>query len=171
MARSRRSNAHKNTTGEYETMEPATAPATPRRPTFWDYCTRITEFLVTFLGLAAIIGIIYLAAGQLRGHDPQGALALEQYDATTLVACKSMSMGLVVRCNDTLLLRTVTPEQSLRPGHLYIYRAGNGTIVHRYVIAANTTIIIMKGDNNRAAEAVNRTDIKYEVVGTYYDRG
>jgi len=72
---------------------------------------------------------------------------------------RSNSMGLVLRCNDTLLLRTVTPEQHLHPGHIYIYTAGNPTVVHRYVISKNNTSIIMKGDKNQVAEAINRTNI------------
>ena len=61
-------------------------------------------------------------------------------------------------------------EEPLTPGHIYIYRTGNGRVVHRYVACeGNCQTIIMKGDNNRIAEKINRTDIIYEVTGVYYD--
>ena len=151
-------------------MEPVPIQPPPQRFLLREVCLRITDFTVTFLGLAAIIGILYLALGQAAGHDARGAVALQEYDAVAPVQCGSRSISLVVRCNDQLLLREVSQHQNLTSGHIYIYRAGNGIIVHRYVACEDhCRTIIMKGDNNRIAEKVNRTSIAYEVIGAYYD--
>ena len=82
-------------------------------------------------------------------------------------------MGLVLRCNDTILLREVNYKAHLQPGHIYYYRTGNQSVIHRYLTCQDDDckLVIMKGDNNRIPDpAIPRSAIKYEVVGAYYDR-
>lgn len=147
-------------------MQPATmTPVPPPSP-----IARIADVFILTFGFAAMIAVLYLALQELTGHDARGAIALEEYDATAPVVCGSRSMGLVLRCNDTLLLREVNPKDRLREGHIYTYHFENRSIVHRYLTSTdNGTTVLMKGDNNRVPERIPRTAITYEVIGAYYD--
>lgn len=138
-----------------------------------DQFFHVGDVIVSVFGMLAILSVIYLAAQQSRGRDAQGVVALEEYDTTLPVACTSQSMGLVVRCEDTLLLRHVPSTGRLVEGRIYVY-ATNRTrsVVHRYVTCeSNCTRLVMKGDNNRHAEKINRSQVQWEVVGAYYATG
>ena len=94
------------------------------------------------------------------------------YDTTNTVGCGSDSMGLTLQCNDKLYLHTLSPQEALTPGSIYIYNNSkhNNTVVHRLILCLDTdcNATIFKGDNNKIGEQVHRKDILYKVVQTQY---
>lgn len=91
---------------------------------------------------------------------------------TTRVSCNSDSMGLVVGCNDQLIMEEAT-EDNMQEGSIYVFESpnNNGTVVHRLVkdCRQSCTGLIFKGDNNYIADKViNQSDVLYKVEGVNY---
>ena len=90
--------------------------------------------------------------------------------------CGTDSMGLVMKCSDTLRLSVIGQNEILTLGDIYIYNTTNSSnenhpIVHRYVACANDDCskLVFKGDNNYYAEIINRSQVAYKVIGIDYE--
>ena len=131
----------------------------------------LAETWVLFLGLCSCIGLAYLGFVGLLGGSPQGVVALSEYDAVSTVLCGSKSMGLVVGCNDRVLLREIPVGSNLTEGRIYTYDGSGESVIHRYLGCQDAAchLLIFHGDANPVAEIVHRDNVTYEVVGVYYE--
>lgn len=130
-----------------------------------------SESIMFIIGMFGCAGIAYLSFVAYTGGDPQGVVALSEYDAVSRVECGSKSMGLVVGCGDRVLLREIPLDSQLIEGHIYTYDAVNQSVIHRYLGCKDKECqqLIFHGDNNRVAEIISRDNVTYEVIGVYYD--
>jgi hypothetical protein len=119
-----------------------------------------------FFGLASFIYFDYVAI--FHSDNIEQIFSLD--DHVSQVGCNSNSMGLTLPCNTVLYSDVVHPNESLRPGRIYIYQGKNQTIVHRLVFCLDLdcNVSIFKGDNNRIGEEVNRSQVLYRVDKAEY---
>ena len=131
------------------------------------------------VGIAFLFGVgfVFFAYVNLVGIF-KGPVALyglyndmvQPTDWVSEVGCSSNSMGLTMRCGDTLFMNKVQSDEKLYIGRVYVYEKINKTIVHRLVacIDVDCNLTLFKGDNNPVAEFVNKSNITYQVVKVAY---
>lgn len=97
-------------------------------------------------------------------------LKLAKYDYHNSVSCESDSMGLTLDCNDEAYGNIVQKRDRLIVGDIYVYRRENTSIIHRLVrcLDKDCNVSVFKGDNNKVAEFVNRSQIRYHIVRVNY---
>lgn len=100
-------------------------------------------------------------------------ISMTNADLKTTVKCISDSMGLVIRCGDTIYLSEfrVLNGDKLRAGDLYVFESPyteNDTTLHR-LVWFNDSHALFKGDNNKIADPmIEIQNVKYKVVGVEY---
>jgi hypothetical protein len=126
--------------------------------------------IVAFSLIGTILGFTF--AMGLKGSVELNldTAELSKIDYVHKVACGSDSMGLTLNCGDKVYSRILENEEKLEIGSIYIYRSSNHTIIHRLVkcLDEECSMTIFKGDNNRVAEIVNRSEILYKVIKIEY---
>jgi len=107
----------------------------------------------------------------LQDYIEEEHMTLDDFERTR-VQCGSDSMGLIMGCNDVLLLEEYDPETTPRLGKMYVFEDEEEEwIVHRLVacMSPSCNTVIFKGDANEYADKpVHRKNIKYEVRGVVY---
>jgi hypothetical protein len=82
-------------------------------------------------------------------------------------------MGLTVNCDDEVYISLVKSDDPLYIGYIYTYKDSidNHSIIHRlvYCLDSDCNSTVFKGDNNQAAELVNRNQIVGRVVSVKYE--
>jgi hypothetical protein len=134
------------------------------------------NFVILFIVLVGSVTTGYFLGHALAGSDKSFDRIMTdvtEYDYVSEVSCKSNSMGLTVNCDDEVYISLVKSDDPLYIGYIYTYKDSidNHSIIHRlvYCLDSDCNSTVFKGDNNQAAELVNRNQIVGRVVSVKYE--
>lgn len=120
-------------------------------------------FLGVFFGVVGLSAVLLLFIGLMTpnvitDHLIEGDILGDHYDRVGLISCDSDSMGLSINCGDVAYSKSITIDEELVLGEIYLYKLPdiNNSVIHRYVLDLGNGSLIFKGDNNEYAELVNR---------------
>jgi len=126
--------------------------------------SHITTALLVIIGVLTGVLLTMLSS---YFYNPNYTIT-DTYDHY-VVACSSNSMGQVIDCDDLVYIE---PVGKLKLGDIYVYynEDKNSNVTHRlvYCLDKDCNQTIFKGDNNKVAELVNKSQILGRVKEVKY---
>ena len=122
---------------------------------------------VMLWGLMVLLVVVYLFTNSSEIADGSEI----HTETITSVQCGSDSMGLIINCNDKIVVEDMGVNEVLKEGAIYIYDSGNYTAIHRLIkcLDDDCNVSVFKGDNNYIGEIVNKTQITKRLIAIRYE--
>jgi len=136
---------------------------------------RTLDLIFTSVIAACLVLLLQLVMGGSIIYDyvDAGEILGQKYDRASIISCKSDSMGLAFRCGDSVYSRTISLEEELKEGEVYIYKNPNknNSVIHRLVLCLDDDCnqTVFRGDNNALGELVPREWIYAKPIAQMYE--
>jgi len=112
-------------------------------------------------------GVGFVVTNGLDIHDER-----IMFTQTSLVSCETNSMSPAFDCGNKLLEKSISLEEPLQVGSVYVYNGSDGLVFHRFIACMNENCskLLFKGDNNLYPDKIiTRNHIESIVVGVLYE--